>query len=71
MAVHFGASSPTVICRNVSAEKPTANEIECCNASDCICIEASSGDSNLVNKGWPTQPNPRLAIVMPNWVALR
>ena len=28
MAVHLGASSPAVICKKVSAEKPIANEIE-------------------------------------------
>ena len=28
MAVHFGANSPALMCRKVSAEKPTAKEIE-------------------------------------------
>ena len=29
IASHFGASSPALMCRKVSAEKPTAKEMEC------------------------------------------
>ena len=59
------------MCRKVSAEKPTAKEIECRTASDSTCSETSRGESSATNTGWPTQPSPRLAMVMPSWVALR
>src|ERR1039458_5246702 len=59
------------MCRNVSAEKPTAKEIECRTVSDSTCSERSTGSSSATKIGWPTHPSPRLAMVMPNWVALR
>src|SRR5882724_11402645 len=71
MADHLGASSPALMCKNVSAEKPMANEMECRAASDWTCNERSSGESSAVKIGSPTHPRPRLAMVMPSWVALR
>ncbi len=59
------------MCKNVSAVKPTAKEIERSHTPDSMPNKSSSGDSSVVNTGWPIQPRPRLAIVMPSCVALK
>src|ERR1043166_7131973 len=71
MANHFGASSPATMCKKVIAENPTAKEIECCRWVDWICSSFKTGASTAEKPGSPIQPRPRLAMVMPNWVALR
>src|SRR5438477_4608245 len=57
--------------RKVRAENPMAKEIECRNGSDWTCNAMSKGERRLVKIGSPTQPSPRLVIVMPSCVALR
>jgi len=66
----FGASSPRTTCKKVMMAKATPAATECTNASSQGAGRASSnGVSSQAKAGSPIQPRPRLARVMPSWVA--
>ena len=71
MANHFGPNSPRTICRNVAMENPVAKATDCTSCAECIPTQTSGGASKAIKTGCASQPKPRLAIVMPNCVALR
>ena len=70
MASDLGACSPTTMCRKVMAENPTKIEIVCRTACDSMPSQERMGSRSMVNTGSPTQPSPKLARVMPSWLAL-
>src|SRR2546425_4251932 len=69
-AMLLGASSPKMICRAVIRPKASAAEIVCCAAGRKVVGRSpSSGSISVATNGSPIHPRPRLAMVMPSWVA--
>ena len=64
----FGATSPITMCRKLISEKPTPNEILCATSSGTFSAW-NSGMRIAATVGSPTQPSPRLAMVIPSCVA--
>ena len=69
-AMVFGASSPSTMCRAVMMANAIATAMLCAVVSAMAAgRNASAGWISEASAGSPIQPRPRLAIVMPSWVA--
>jgi hypothetical protein len=69
-ATVFGASSPSTMCSAVMIENEMTTAIVCAVIVETYDPSARNGGSmKAASAGSPTQPRPRLAMVMPSWVA--
>ena len=69
-AIHFGASSPNTISAAVMIANAIATAMLCAVATArCAGRNESAGSNSVASAGSASQPSPRLAIVMPSWVA--
>ena len=73
----FGASSPRTMCTAVIPANEITTAIECAVMAETYGatsggtndpMNANAGSIELANAGSPTQPSPRLAIVIPSCV---
>src|SRR6185369_13633723 len=71
IAYAFGTSSPIKMCRNVMKRKATAADKLWMIGSDVTPAAARSGVKTCAKAGSPIHPSPRLARVIPSWVADR
>jgi len=69
-AIHFGASSPNTISAAVMIAKAIVTAMLCAVATaSCAGRNESAGSKTDASAGSAIQPRPRLAMVMPSWVA--
>src|SRR6516225_9942768 len=71
MASDLGASSPKTMCSMVIRTKAKANETAWTSAGEVMLAKAKNGSIIWARNGSPSQPKPKLARVMPSWVADR
>ena len=72
MASDLGANSPKTICKTVMIANASTSPILVATAEDIsTCIKLKNRLTISVITASPTQPKPREAKVMPNWVAAR